>query len=50
MLKLCSFIFRQSPEIFGISDVITRLSLVGDGLRLVFECLYIQCKSKKNPP
>jgi len=34
-------IFRQSPEIFGIFDVISGLSFVGDGLRLVFECVYI---------
>jgi len=28
-------------EIFGISDVIIWLSFVGDGLRLVCECVYI---------
>jgi len=33
--------FRESPEIFGISDVIIWLSFVGDGLRLVCECVYI---------
>jgi len=39
----------QNAEIFkfyfstisGISDVITWLSFVGDGLRLVFECVYV---------
>jgi len=34
-------IFRQSPEIFGISDVVAWLSFVGNGLRLVCECVYI---------
>jgi len=27
--------------IFGISDIISGLSFVGDGFRLVFECIYI---------
>jgi len=36
-----SFIFRQSSEIFRIYDVIKGLCFVGDGLRLVFECIYI---------
>jgi len=39
MLKFCSFIFRQSSEIFGTYDVISGLSFVGDGLRLVTHTL-----------
>jgi len=40
MLKFLSFIVRQFPEIFGICDVISGLSFVGDGLSLVFDCVY----------
>jgi len=40
MLKFWSFIFRQFPVIFGISDVIAWLRFVGEGLSLVSECVY----------
>jgi len=40
MLKFCSLIVPHFPEIFGICDVISGLSFVGDGFSLVFECVY----------
>jgi len=32
--------FRQFLEIFAICDIISGLRFVGDGLSLVFECVY----------
>jgi len=40
MLKFLSFIFRQFPVIFGISDVIVWLCFVGEGLSLILQCVY----------
>ena len=40
MLTFCSFIVRHFPQIFGTCDFISGLSFVGDGLSLVFECVY----------
>jgi len=39
MLKFSSFIFRQFPVIFGISDIIAWLRFVG-GLSPVLACVY----------
>jgi len=40
MLKFSSFIFQQFPVIFGNCDFIAWLRFVGEGLSLVFECVY----------